>query len=202
MGRNSDAKEKLLQVGFDLIWNQSYGAVSVDQICAQAGVNKGSFYHYFPSKADLVVAAYEEDWREKQPELDRIFSPQAPPLERIGRWCDYVQRRQKIRAEKHGHVCGCPYGSLGAELATQDEKIRAKIQELVERNLRYLTSTIADAQREGLLVGVDPRSLATWIYSTTLGFTLHAKIRNNLAVLRELRPAVLSLMGAPAATLG
>lgn len=43
MGRTSDAKERLLQVGFDLIWNQSYGAVSVDQICERADVNKGSF---------------------------------------------------------------------------------------------------------------------------------------------------------------
>src|SRR5262245_33719286 len=123
MGRTSDAKERLLQVAFDLIWNQSYGAVSVDQICERADVNKGSFYHYFPSKADLAVAAYEEHWREKQPELDRIFSPQVPPLERFEKWCDYIQERQKKRAEKHGSVCGCPYGNIGTELATQDEKI-------------------------------------------------------------------------------
>ena len=87
MGRPSEAKEKLLLVAFDLIWNQSYGSVSVDQICERASVNKGSFYHFFPSKADLAVEAYEEHWREKQPEMDRIFSPQTPPLERLELWC-------------------------------------------------------------------------------------------------------------------
>jgi TetR/AcrR family transcriptional regulator, transcriptional repressor for nem operon len=73
MGKSSDTKEKLLQVAFDLIWNQSYGSVSVDQICERARLNKGSFYHFFPSKSDLAVEAYEEHWREKQPEMDRIF---------------------------------------------------------------------------------------------------------------------------------
>jgi len=47
MGRTSDAKEKLLSVAFDLIHENSYGAVGVDQICKRAKVNKGSFYYFF-----------------------------------------------------------------------------------------------------------------------------------------------------------
>ena len=108
MARPNDTKEKLLQVAFDLIWNQSYGSVSVDHICERAHVNKGSFYHFFHSKSDLAVEAYEENWREKQPELDKIFSPQLPPLERLRLWCEHVRNRQKQKAEKYGHVCGCP----------------------------------------------------------------------------------------------
>ena len=50
MGRTSNAKERLLQVAFDLIWQQSYGAVSVDDICQRAKVKKGSFYYFFPLK--------------------------------------------------------------------------------------------------------------------------------------------------------
>jgi TetR/AcrR family transcriptional repressor of nem operon len=200
MGRTSDAKERLLQVGFDLIWNQSYGAVSVDQICERADVNKGSFYHYFPSKADLAVAAYEEHWREKQPELDQIFSAQVPPLERLERWCAYIQKRQKTRADKYGSVCGCPYGSLGTELATQEEKIRAKTQELVERTIRYVESALADAQRQGLIDVADPQVTATRVYSTALGFLLHAKIRNDLGLLRDLEPTIMDLIGARAVT--
>src|SRR5215475_9792997 len=133
MAKVSDAKERLLQVAFDLIWDNSYSAVSVDNICERADVNKGSFYYYFKSKADLAVAAYEEHWREKQPELDRIFSPQVAPLERLSEWCKYLIERQKQKSEKYGHVCGCPYASVGSEVATQDEKIRAKTQELFER---------------------------------------------------------------------
>ncbi len=195
MGRPSDAREKLLQVAFDLIWNQSYGSVSVDHICERAHVNKGSFYHFFPSKSDLAVEAYEVHWREKQPELDRIFSPQIPPLERLELWCKHVSERQKQKADKYGHVCGCPYASLGTEVATQDEKIRAKSQELTDRNIRYVESALRDAQREGL-VSIDPQSGAKRIYATTLGLLIYAKIHNNLKVLEELEPAVMDIVGA------
>jgi TetR/AcrR family transcriptional repressor of nem operon len=195
MGRPNDTREKLLQVAFDLIWNQSYGSVSVDHICERARVNKGSFYHFFPSKSNLAVEAYEENWRERQPELDQIFSPQIPPLERLERWCKNISDRQRQKAEKYGHVCGCPYTSLGTELATQDEKIRAKAQELMDRYIRYVESALMDAKRQGLAAVTNPATEARRVYSTILGMLLQAKIRNDLRVLQDLAPAIRDMIG-------
>lgn len=196
MAKPTDTREKLLQVAFDLIWNQSYGSVSVDQICERAHVNKGSFYHFFNSKSELAVEAYEENWREKQPELDRIFSPQNPPLERLLRWCDYVRNRQRQKAEKYGHVCGCPYASLGTELATQDEKIRAKSQEIMDRTIRYLESALRDAAREELIILEDPAAAARRIYTAVLGLLLFAKVHNNLDGLQDLESMIMNMAGA------
>lgn len=195
MAKPSDTREKLLQVAFDLIWNQSYGSVSVDHICERARVNKGSFYHFFNSKADLAVAAYEENWREKQPDFDRIFSPQNPPLERLSLWCRHVSQRQRQKAEKYGHVCGCPYVSLGTELATQEEKIRAKSEELMERNIRYLESALRDLEREQAVSFADAGAMARRLYSTVLGMLMYAKIHNNLAVLDEMEATIMDMIG-------
>jgi len=63
MAKPGTTKDKLLLVAFDLIWNNSYGSVSVDDICQRAGVNKGSFYHFFESKADLAIESFPEHWR-------------------------------------------------------------------------------------------------------------------------------------------
>jgi TetR/AcrR family transcriptional repressor of nem operon len=196
MAKLNDTREKLLQVAFDLIWNQSYGSVSVDQICERAHVNKGSFYHFFNSKSELAVEAYEENWREKQPELDRIFSPQNPPLERLSLWCGYVRNRQKQKAEKYGHVCGCPYASLGTELATQDEKIRAKSQEIMDRTIRYLESALRDAGREGLISFNDANAIAKRIYTIVLGTLLFSKVHNDLTLLEGLEPTIMDMAGA------
>jgi len=196
MGRTSDAKEKLLEVAFHLIWDSSYGGVSVDQICERAKVNKGSFYYYFGSKADLAVAAYEEHWRQKQPEMDRIFSTQVPPLERLTNWSEFIYRFQKEKCVQYGHVCGCPYASIGAELATQDDKIRAKADELMERGAKYIESAIADAQREGLVSSEDPKAIAQKVFSFVLGTMLCAKVQNDPEVLRNLAPTVMAIIGA------
>ena len=41
MGRVSDAKDRLLDAAITLVWRHSYGAVSVEDICNEAGVKKG-----------------------------------------------------------------------------------------------------------------------------------------------------------------
>jgi len=199
MGRTSDAKEKLLDVAFQLIWDNSYGGVSVDQICDRADVNKGSFYYYFGSKADLAIAAYDEHWKQKQPEMDRIFSAQIPPLERLTKWCEYVYEGQKEKSKKYGHVCGCPYASIGVEVATQDDKIRAKVEELMARGGKYVENAIAEAQREGSLAAGDAKPLAQQVCSYVLGTVLRAKIQNDVEALRDLAPTVMAIIGAKSA---
>lgn len=199
MGRTSDAKEKLLDVAFQLIWDSSYGGVSVDQICERAGVNKGSFYYYFGSKADLAIEAYEEHWRQKQPDMDRLFSAQIPPLERLTKWCASVYERQQERSRELGHVCGCPYGSIGVEVATQDDKIRAKVEELIERGTKYLESAIAEAQRDGSVPPGNAKELARQVHAYVMGTLLRAKIQNDVEILRNLAPTVMAIIGARSA---
>lgn len=196
MGRTSDAKEKLLDVAFELIWDSSYGGVSVDQICERARVNKGSFYYYFGSKSELAVAAYEEHWKQKQPELDRMFSAQVPPLQRLSRWCEYIYQWQKAKSEKYGHVCGCPYSSIGAEIATQDDKIRLAAETLMERGNKYLRSALADAIREGSVAITDPADAAKQLSCYILGAILQAKVHNDVEMLKNLEPTVLTLIKA------
>lgn len=196
MGRTSDAREKLLAVAFDLIHENSYGSVSVDHICTRAGINKGSFYYFFKTKTDLVVAAYEEHWRLKLPDYERIFSRQNPPLQRLALWCDYIRDVQKKRRAKYGHACGCPYTSVGGELATRDQKVRRKAQHLVERHVKYLAGAIEDAQREGLAQPGDAKLKAELVHSFIIGLLLRTKIYNDLKILRHAEPAIFALIGA------
>jgi len=197
MGRVSDAKQKLLAVAFDLIHENSYGAVSVDHICSRAKVNKGSFYYFFKSKTDLVVAAYEERWRLKEPDYERVFAKTHPPLKRLELWCDYIRATQRQREKRYGHVCGCPYSSVGGELATQDKKIRVSTQKLIERNVNYLVETIEEARRAGEARVEDAQTAAELVHAFVIGLLLRAKIYNDLKVLRPLETGIFALIGAP-----
>jgi TetR/AcrR family transcriptional repressor of nem operon len=132
MGRCSDAKSRLMCAVSELIWTGSYGSTTIDQICEKAGVKKGSFYYFFDSKADLAVAAIDEDWERHRVELDRLFSPTVPPLERLRRYCDYMYRVQVEIYKKCGRTLGCPLFSVGAEVSTQELRLQKKIQEMLE----------------------------------------------------------------------
>ncbi|HXI70199.1 MAG TPA: TetR/AcrR family transcriptional regulator [Verrucomicrobiae bacterium] len=199
MGRTSDAREKLLSVAFDLIHVHSYGAVGVDQICKRARVNKGSFYYFFKSKTDLVVAAYEEHWRLREPDYERLFAPSNPPLKRLELWCAYIRDVQKQRHKKYEQVCGCPYTSVGGELATQDKKVRLKTRELIDRHVKYLTSTIADAILAGVVEPGDPEVKGRLVHAFVVGLLLRAKIYNDLKLLGHLEEAIFALIGVKVA---
>src|SRR5471030_1104271 len=91
MGRTSDADLRLKQAALDLMWEESYGSVTIDDICQRANVKKGSFYYFFKSKADLAVAALEKLWSETwKPSLDRCFSSTLEPLERLTNHLDAI----------------------------------------------------------------------------------------------------------------
>lgn len=51
-------REQLVENGIALFKQYGYENVSVDRICKESSVTKGSFYHYFHSKADLLLNYY------------------------------------------------------------------------------------------------------------------------------------------------
>ena len=63
MPRTGDARDKLVSAATELIRRNGYVATSVDDICTEAGVTKGAFFHHFESKDALVELAIEK-WGE------------------------------------------------------------------------------------------------------------------------------------------
>ena len=55
----SDTRERLVTITRDLVHGSTYADVSVEDVCKAAGVNKGSLYHFFPSKHALGLAVLE-----------------------------------------------------------------------------------------------------------------------------------------------
>ncbi len=191
-----DSRQRLLAAARALLWANSYGAVSVDDICAQAAVNKGSFYHHFPSKLELTKAAFDAHWHEIRPHLDALFSPQVAPLDRL---TGYLQMARQLQGDKHaecGRVLGCPYTTLGCETAA-DAGFREVAALQVERTCRYFAAAIRDAQREGLVATeLDAEALAHQLQAFITGTMAQARIANSLTSLDQLDAGVRRLLGA------
>jgi TetR/AcrR family transcriptional regulator, transcriptional repressor for nem operon len=194
MKQENETKRKILEIAMELIWESSYGSVSVDDICAKAGVNKGSFYYAFKSKSELAVAAYERHWETKRPLLDSVFSSQVPSLERLKNYCDAIVKDQNERFQKGGKVLGCPFCSLGSELSTQEETIRLKVEQMSERMMKYLESLVRDLVADGFVQTQDQKGLAHELYFYNIGIMTQAKIENNIKVLDRLHCGALRLL--------
>ncbi len=176
----TSTKQKLVDTAIEMFWLQSYSCVSVEDICRSAGVKKGSFYHFFPSKTDLVLTAFEVLWGRFSVALDEAFSVALPPEVRVCNYAELVYQVQKEKFELTGKVLGCPYASCGGEMGTQDERIRQKVLELIEYYSRYFSMLLKDAHCTD-----DPSRVAMQMLSYSVGVTFQAKIRNDLEVIRE-----------------
>jgi len=195
MGRVSDARKRLMDAVLELIWTGSYGSTTVDMICDKAGVKKGSFYYFFSSKADLAVVALDANWEARQPQFDAMFSPLVPPLERLRRFCEGAYQNQSELRKKCGCVLGCPLFTLGAEICTQEQKLRSKIQEILGRYRKYLESAIRDAHNAHLLDAPDAPEKARMVFAYYEGLLTQARIQNDPEALRELPCGVFAMLG-------
>jgi TetR/AcrR family transcriptional regulator, transcriptional repressor for nem operon len=196
MPRTSDAKERLTDAAMELIWQNSYGATSVDAICERADVRKGSFYYFFNSKSELAAAALEADWQKRQVDMDRIFSPTVSPLERLEHYFDFVHDWLAERQQECGAVLGCPLFAVGSEVSTQEEVLREKVQEILERKAKYFESAIRDAHAQGLIVAPDAKAKAKALFACFHGTLTQARIQNNVELLREFKAMALDFLGA------
>ncbi len=195
--QGQDTRARLVDTMLNLIWSSSYHAVSVEDICKAAGAQKGSFYHFFPSKAALAYEVFRSEWQSCKSEMDEAFSPTIPPLERFQRLADMVIEEQIEKQAEFGYVCGCPFATIGSELATQDEAMRVQVEQIFASHGCYVVSTLRDAVAEGLLPAeLDIEEKAKEIDNYLLGSMLVSRIKNSIEPVEQaFRKGIYHLLG-------
>src|SRR5262245_57710311 len=125
MGRCSDAKDRLIATASRLFLEQGYTAVGVAEICDEAGLKKGSFYHFFETKLDLVLEAIDCYARGYDEAIGRaLVRTDKPAREQLVDVLHAVEGMLSVRRCGGGRICGCPIGNLALELAHREEAIR------------------------------------------------------------------------------
>ncbi|MBI3587486.1 MAG: TetR/AcrR family transcriptional regulator [Ignavibacteriales bacterium] len=119
--KTQSGKVQLLEVAQRLMLAKGYTATSVDEICQQADLSKGSFFHYFESKEELGKAALDGFYfRQKEGMLQAEFRKEADPLKRVESLIDFL-----IQAFKNPDIPkSCLIGNFSQELSETHPEIR------------------------------------------------------------------------------
>jgi len=197
MGRTSDARERLVAAAMELIYARGYQGVGVDELCARAGVRKGSFYYFFRSKRDLALAALDLRWKlAREHMVAPILEGDAPPLERIRRFFDAMAAASTQEKTTTGECGGCAFGNLSAEMSSHDAKIRRRVRKVFDEIAGFVAAALAEAVRGGDVAGIDAAENARAVVAYMAGRLLLARTYNDPSILRRLGEKAVDVAGA------
>ncbi len=139
----NQSKTRLLDAALHLIRAQGYSATTVDEICHEAGVTKGSFFHHFESKDDLALAAVAY-WRSRTEGsfAEAPYHAAQDPLDRLLGYLDF--RAASVRGELAEYTC--LLGTLVQETYATHPAIRGACEQALSAHIDELACDIEAAK--------------------------------------------------------
>ncbi len=168
-----DAKRKLLDAAMDLVRAQGFAATSVDDLCRAAGVTKGAFFHHFPSKEALGVAAAAHFGAMAEGLFAAApYRQLADPAERVLAYVDF--RREILQGALPEYTC--LLGTMVQEAYATHPAIREACEREITGHAGTLDADIAAAiAASGRTAGFTPTSLGLHIQAVLQGAFVLAK---------------------------
>lgn len=196
MGRCSDARDRLLDTAAQLVHERGYTAVSVSDICKEAGLKKGSFYHFFRSKHALVLAALDRVGERQDAHMESVLGSGRSVRERLKDMIVGLYRGHRLAQQAARTSHGCPLGNITQEMAHRDPEMRLKLEQMFATTQRRLSRMLAQADAREELSVREPDRAAEAIIAYLQGTILLAKATDDPEVFLRLASGMIALAQA------
>lgn len=172
------ARDKLLEAAVKLVRTNGYAGTSVDQLCAEAGVTKGAFFHHFASKEALGVAAADY-WSTMTGAFfaEAPFHHHADPVERV---LGYIDLRLALIGGPPESF-SCVAGTMIQEAFRGSAAIRVACESSIMANARALETDLEAAIDQCGVTGTSAASLARHVQAVIQGAFILAKTQDPAA---------------------
>jgi TetR/AcrR family transcriptional repressor of nem operon len=190
---HGSARERIVVAATRLFWQRGYHAVSTGDICRAAGVLKGSLYHAFPAKADILTACLEQVWTRNWADIKSLYARSETPEAGFRAHLSWFAESQRRLRDEAGVVLGTFDMALGVSIPSQ---VVDDMQCHIAEHFALTRSAISAV----LNLGPDDESYATWLAEIVLqlanGTMIRARLSNDLAPLEALPATVVQLLRA------
>jgi TetR/AcrR family transcriptional repressor of nem operon len=174
------ARQRLLDAALSRIREKGYSSTSVDELCTEAGVTKGAFFHHFKTKDALAVAAAKH-WSETTTVLFAAapYHRHSDPLDRVLGYLDF--RKKILKGEIAEFTCFI--GTMVQEVYSTNPAIRAACEASISGHAAEIEADIAAAmKRYRLRVSWTAEGLALHTQAVLQGAFVLAKARGGAAI--------------------
>jgi TetR/AcrR family transcriptional repressor of nem operon len=171
---NPEVRQRLLAAGLDLVHARGFAASGVKEITDAAGVPKGSFYAYFPSKEAFAAAILEHYWSDIERRILPILGEDGPARERVARFFHALADEH----EAGDFLLGCLVGKLSLELGGSSEPVRDELVRILDGWNEALTACVRSGLGDAADVrtDLDAAELASLLIEAWEGAALRGKV--------------------------
>jgi AcrR family transcriptional regulator len=164
--RSEETRTKITEAAIKLFSNSGYNKASVDDICAEAGISKGAFYHHFKSKQELFLALLDGWLQAIDNAIEASKDLSAPET--------FTQMTTAFPYIFETAGDGLPMFLEFWLQASRDKKIWEASISPYRRYHKNFTALIKKGVDEGSFVEVDPELASRMIVSTAMGLLLQS----------------------------
>jgi TetR/AcrR family transcriptional regulator, transcriptional repressor for nem operon len=176
---NPEVRARLLAAGLDLVHARGFSASGVKDITDAAGVPKGSFYAYFPSKEAFAAAILDHYWSDIEARILPVLDARGTAQERITRFF----RALADEHEAADFLLGCLVGNLSLELGGSSEPVRAELLRILSRWDDALAGAVRSGQRgsDGVRTDLGAEEIASLLIEAWEGAAIRGKVTRSRA---------------------
>jgi AcrR family transcriptional regulator len=158
-------RDRLVDSGRYLFWERGFAGTSMAELLAHAGVNSGSFYHFFESKEDLLRAVLEAYVKALRPMIvDPAFATTEDPVGRI--FAILAGYRERILQTDCKY--GCPLGRLALEIDPENRPAHKLIAENFQNWIGVVRDCVEQI-KDQLPKTTDLEALSTYVLAVMEG---------------------------------
>ena len=152
-------REKILDAVFELVYIYGYNGTSMSMILKKCEIPKGSLYHYFKSKKEMVLAVIVE---RLAPRMDAFYDftndENKHPIDVL------TDAIKKVATKEQLVLYGCPLNRLNQEMSPIDKDFEAAIAPIYEHVKLKIITLLNDANLE-----IDTNILAEFVIASVWG---------------------------------
>lgn len=180
---------KILQTGFELIYENGYQTTSIDDITGRAGITKGAFYYYFKTKDEMGLSIINQMIKPAFTDTFRSYlQPDVDPIESIYKLIHHLLMKNRILHVEHG----CPASNLIQEMTPWHAQFSGELAALTQKWVLAIARTIETGKSSGFIrADVDPMQVSLFVISGYWGIRNLGKLANSqgayLPYLKELK---------------
>jgi len=155
----SITRERILELGENLIRTKGYNAFSYQDISSELGIKNAAVHYYFPSKENLGTSIVKTNYQRFEETISNMQSRKFDEKQQLDTFI-------KIYIKSHREKKLCIIGSLGPDFNTLSDSTKRELNKMTELILNWLTEILKSGKEKKVFAFKDdPRNKAVLIFS-------------------------------------